>query len=687
MKNKHTSIQGKFLSLSVGMVCIGLTIMVLLMVNRVNLMSTDNYLNNSKEQMAIVADTIASFYEQVDENINMMATHPTVIKGDKTVTSYKGTQTPTSMSSSKNGGIEQEIYHVFDHYATTHPGTKYVYLATKEGGYINWPEGDISADYDPTIREWYKVAVAADGKIIRTAPYVDTTNSMIISNARAVKDSTGKLVGVVGIDVEQSTISNLLSNMKLGATGYFMLIHNTGVIMADGSNAENNFKNIKDINIEGLESVLEQDSGISTVHINNEAYKLNARQVEGTDWIVASFISEAELQETAKQITTVFVICSIVMLSIISLFIIIGIRKITVPIKKSAEHLEEIGNTDFSQPISEKYLNQNDEVGIIFKGLHAMKIALLQLIHNIKNESLAIENKVDVVKNSVVSLNLNLEDISATTEELASSMEETSATAEQMATISQDIQHAISSIADRSREGANDAKEINQRALETKENVHDSQQKAQVILTNTKTKLEDAIASSKVVDQINVLSDAIMQITEQTNLLALNAAIEAARAGESGRGFSVVADEIRKLAEQSKETVIKIRDITHKVVSSVDNLSGSANELLNFVATDVDSDYKMMLSVAENYSKDASFVDDIVTEFSATAQELATSMENIIQSVEWVSEASTQGAMGTTGIANRVYEISNSSAEVMNQILETKNSVDTLVKEVSRFKI
>lgn len=316
-----------------------------------------------------------------------------------------------------------------------------------------------------------------------------------------------------------------------------------------------------------------------------------------------------------------------------------------------------------------------------------MKAALLQLIYNIKDESLSIENKVNAVKNNVISLNTNLEDISATTEELASSMEETSATAEQMATISQDMQHAISSIADRSREGANDAKEINQRALETKESVNYSQQKAQTVLENTKEKLEQAIESSKVVDQINVLSVAIMQITEQTNLLALNAAIEAARAGESGRGFSVVADEIRKLAEQSKETVIKIQDITHKVVSSVDHLSGSANELLNFVATDVDSDYKMMLSVAENYSKDASFVDDIVTEFSATAQELAMSMENIIQSVEWVSEASIQGAMGTTGIANRVYEISNSSAEVMTQILETKDSVDSLVKEVGRFKI
>lgn len=687
MKKRRRSIQGKLLVSSVGLFIIALIIIFIFVAQKIYDMSLNNYLDNSKQQMDIVQSAITNFYTQLDQNINMMATNKTVMQGDASVTSYKNTTKTTFMEASKHGGIEAQIYEVFDQYAQSHPETKYLYLATKEGGYINWPEVDISAGYDPTPRDWYKQAVKADGAIIRTAPYIDDTNNMIISNARTIKDSNNNLVGVVGIDVEQSAISQILQEMRIGNTGYFMLVHNTGVIMADGMNEENNFKSIEELNIEGLENTIKQDAENFYTKINEKQYCINSQLVSGTDWHLIAFMSKKELQQTATKVISTVSIIAIGMIFIIGVIMITAIRRVAVPIRKSAIQLDAIGKTDFTQEINQRYIKRKDEIGIIFGGILNMKEALIRLIQKIRTQSNIIETMVYDVNESFNSLNTNLEDISATTEELAASMEETSATTEQITTISQDMQHAINSIAERSKKGAEDAEKISNRAKDAKSNLTNSQQKAQVIMKQTKGELEKSIQSSKVVEQIHVLSTSIMEITEQTNLLALNAAIEAARAGEAGKGFSVVADEIRNLAEQSKRAVLEIQDVTTRVISSVENLSKNANALLHFVTKEVDSDYKMMLLVGDSYSSDSKYVHDLVVDFSNAAQNLRMSMESIMQSVEWVSSASMQGAEGTTDIAGKVYQISNEATHIVEQIATTKESVDILIAEVKQFKV
>lgn len=687
MKKKNQSIQLKLLVASVGLFAVGLVIICMVISKQIDSMSYNNYLDNSKQQMSIVGNTIINFYNQLDDNINMMATNPIVMKGDNSITTYKETKKDNNMTPSKNGGIEAEIYNVFDQYAKSHPTTKYLYLATKDTGYINWPEVGISAGYDPTTREWYQEAIKANGEIIRTAPYVDDTNNMIISNARSINDAKGNLIGVVGIDVEQTAISEILNQMKMGKTGYFMLIHNTGVVMADGNDKENNFKNVSELGIDKLDTILDGQSKNFITTIKGTEYDLNSQAVEGTDWVLAALMSTDELKESAQDTIKTLAEIAVIMIVVISIFMVLSIRRITVPIKISARHLDEIGRTDFTQDINDKYVRRRDEIGIIFSGLKNMKDELVKLIFGIKERSSSIETMVQDVNESMSNLNENLEDISATTEELAASMEETSATAEQMTTVSQEMQHSINTIAERSKKGADDAKEISSRAAKAKSNVIESQRKAEDVIRDTEVKLEEAIASSKVVEQINVLSESIMQITDQTNLLALNAAIEAARAGEAGRGFSVVADEISSLAEQSKETVLEIQGVTNRVTEAVENLSKSSNSLLGFVTGEVIRDYQMMLSVGQSYSSDSVYIRDMVNEFNDSAQELSKSMNDILQSLEWVSSAANQGAEGTTDIAGKVSAISDFANNVMDKIITTKNTIDGLMIEVEKFKI
>ncbi|ODA39621.1 methyl-accepting chemotaxis protein [Desulfosporosinus sp. BG] len=685
---KFKSIQTQFLVISVTIILITLATVGSIVSYQVTNQARSDYFNNSNEQMKIAEKSIKIFYNQIDKDINMMASNPVIMKASSGITSYANNSEETKMTPSHNGGLEQEIYEVFNHYAETHPGTMYVYFGTEKGAYLQWPETSIPKKFNPPEKNWYKAGLNGSGSIVRTAPYVDgISNAMITSNVRSFTDTNGNLIGTLGIDVQQSVISDMLSSMKNGKTGFSMIVHNTGVILADGNNPKNNFKKINEIQIAGLDQLLSKDLKSFDVNIGGIKYIVNPHKVSGTDWILASLMSENELTEGARKISIMVLSISVIMLIITISLITITTRRITTPIIKSSEYLEIVASGDFSREIDPKFLSRNDEIGSITNAINDMKNSVKQLVNSIKLESSSIEKGVHNVLDNVINLTTNLEEISATTEELAASMEETSAASEEMSATSQEIEKAVHLIAEKSQQGAVSAKKITKRADDTKLNVDAAQKKAYHIFVDTKEKLEQAIIESKVVDQINLLTESIMQITEQTNLLALNAAIEAARAGEAGRGFSVVSEEIRKLAEQSKDAVIQIQDVTTKVTRSVDNLSSSSNRLLSFVSVDVSNDYKVMLDVAEKYSEDAKFVDELVTEFSATSVQLRAAIQNISVAIDGVAQAANESAIGTSDIANRATEVNARSNDVKTQVWRTQESANKLKEDITKFKI
>jgi len=362
-------------------------------------------------------------------------------------------------------------------------------------------------------------------------------------------------------------------------------------------------------------------------------------------------------------------------------------HKLSKSIENINIHLNKFSAGDFSDKLSGKYLRLKGELGQISRSADTMQESVKGIIKTIMKESSNIDAALGLSVKSISDLNGNIEEVSATTEQLSAGMQQTAATMQEMNATSTEIEAAVENIAKKAQETSFAAKDISTRAFALKTSAKSSKDYAYDIYKATNSELTNAIEQSKSIEQIKLLSDAIMQITSQTNLLALNAAIEASRAGEAGRGFAVVADEIRKLAEDSKKAVGEIQGVTKKVLGAVENLVSSSQQILSFIESTVISDYNNQVETSEQYSTDAAHIDDLVMDFSSTSEELLVSISNMLKAINEITISTNESAEGTSNIAIRAAEIMEKGVEVVKLSESSKRSSDNLKVYVSNFKI
>lgn len=376
---------------------------------------------------------------------------------------------------------------------------------------------------------------------------------------------------------------------------------------------------------------------------------------------------------------------AVVMEVILILVLTLITASIVKPLKKSLTHIDEIAQGDFSKEFEQDLLKRKDDFGQLADSLEKMRSEMKKLIGEVKSEALEITGMVQEIDTSIRALDDQIENVSATTEELAAGMEETAASSEEINAMSHEIESAAKSIAERSQDGANEADEIRERAVKIKKDTDENDRRTRSIHEEINESLTKALEDIKVVDQINVLAKSIMDITGQTNLLALNASIEAARAGEAGKGFAVVADEIRVLAEQSKAAVAHIQEVTGNVTAAVENLANDAERLLEFVGNDVVESLGGFAEMANSYNSDAANVDSLVTDFSASSEQLLASINGVMDAISDVSKTATEGATGTTDIAEKVGNVVQEAEAIKQKAETTYHSAEKLQKNVERF--
>ena len=517
--------------------------------------------------------------------------------------------------------------------------------------------------------------------------------------------------GAYTLDEAKKIAADEVRQMRYGDAGYFWIDQSDGTnVVLLGSDTEGTNR-METQDAEGYQMIKEiirvavEDGGGYTDYVfpkegetEPSPKRSYSEYFEPFDWVVGTgnytdYIDTAIAAQdeefsgyAVKKAATMIVAC-VVMLIIVAILIAMISRDITKSLKKIKEQFDIIAGGNFARKMQKPMLKRKDDFGQLANELEKMRESVRSLLAQVKIEAANIDTVVESIDSHVFNLNGEIEDVSATTEQLAASTQETAASAEQINGMTQQIEEAAREIAIRAQDGATEAEEIHQRATQTKDETVANRMKVKQMLSEIRQGLEKALEDAKVVEQISVLADSILAITGQTNLLALNASIEAARAGEAGKGFAVVAEEIRVLAEQSKDAVANIQAVTENVNHAVRNLTSDSNRLLDFVDTDIVESFNNFEKMADDYNLDAAKINDLVSDFSATSEELVASITNITQAIDGISSASNDSAAGTTNIAQKTVSIASGSAEVMKGAKDAESSAEELRKNVNNFII
>lgn len=327
----------------------------------------------------------------------------------------------------------------------------------------------------------------------------------------------------------------------------------------------------------------------------------------------------------------------------------------------------------------------NDEIADLGNGINLFMDKLQEILKLIIENTNYMENVVAEVDGSVVKSNDSASDLSAMTEELSATMQDVGLSVNTINDNADNILKDVEIIATKSDD-------INQFSKEMKANAEKIESDARYNMVQTSEKvgnildvLNKAIEDSKSVDQVNNLTNDILNISSQTNLLALNASIEAARAGEAGKGFAVVADEIRQLADSSRETANKIQSINSVVVAAVNNLSDNANNLVSYLQQTILPEFQTFVDGGVKYKENASYIENAMDEFVEKTDVLKKNMDEIAHSINTITTVVDDGAAGVNNAAISTQDLVEDMVNISNKMIENKSIAQNLKNSTNIF--
>jgi len=379
-----------------------------------------------------------------------------------------------------------------------------------------------------------------------------------------------------------------------------------------------------------------------------------------------------------------FLITLLLAIPVIIYIYIAFMLSITENIKKIRSGLEKTAERDLTEAL---LIESKDELGAIGVSFNHMSENLKNTLHTITDTSLRVRNNTDQVQENMIHFDLKLQTISDTIENLSGSSEELSASAEGIKNTAENLDFSAVSMQDKAKECLHIAEGIHKKAESTVSHMKYTRENTEKILYASEAELNQSLEAVKAVSQIHILSEAIMTITKQTDLLALNAAIEAARAGEAGRGFAIVANEVKELAEQSKDMALQIQNVVDNIAISVESLSGNAEKLLKFMKGNVLAEYGNVISYGNDFAEDAGIFQNFAHSVSSLSDTLSGSVQTLVNAMNEMAKANNYSAAEIQRITANVIEMKQESSVIVKEVEQVTGNMSELEKESSQFII
>ncbi len=556
-----------------------------------------------------------------------------------------------------------------------------VYMGTATKDFYCYPKANLPDGFDTTSRPWYKDAVANRGKVTYGEPYISASNAKLVFTISKTVEKDGQIVGVVGMDIDFSSLCGDFALIKMDNNGYVVLLDKSGTILAHpdkkliGKDTFSKLSVWKDIKDKGTGSTTYENNGKSNYVVYDKS------PLAG--WTIVCSSELDQLNKSNSKIFKFIFIFILIIGGIASLLALLISNSLSSNINKIKNVMAKASEGDFTETV---YVKTQDEIGSLAKDFNNMISNISNMLKNVGSSSQTVLDTSNNLSSMTAQTTASVGQVSKAIDEISQGSVGQASSTQEAATEMGELAEGLEQISNSTAEMNNISE--NTRILSNKglEIVKFLMDKSEETRKTTETVSEIVNDMSRSTEEINKISDTINQITEQTNLLSLNASIEAARAGEAGRGFAVVADEIRKLAEQSKNSTGEIKRIVD-VIKNKSHTAVNAMQQAKIIVIDQDKTVEETTEIFNEIYSSISNLMNMVHSIKDQVSNIDNQKDEVRRQIQSISSTSEETAAASQEVSASAEEINATMDEFNKYVMGLHDLAEKLNDELCKFKL